>query len=205
MNRREALAGYLFISPWIVGFLVFTLGAMIYSLVISFNYYNLAKNTMRPAGLDNYAALFDDPKVLLSLKNTLFYAVLAVPLEICFALFLALLLNRVGRGAGVFRTLYYLPKMTPAVATASVFFLLLNGNTGAINKGLGADRHRGTAVADRPGLGQAVDRADDPVGGQRHHGDLPGGAEERAARALRGRLARRGRAGLGSSSASPCR
>jgi len=136
-NRREALAGYLFISPWIVGFLVFTLGAMIYSLVISFNYYNLAKNTMRPAGLDNYAALFDDPKVALSLKNTLFYAVMAVPLEICFALFLALLLNWVGRGAGAFRTLYYLPKMTPAVATASVFFLLLNGNTGAINQGLG--------------------------------------------------------------------
>ena len=136
-NRREALAGYLFISPWIVGFLVFTLGAMIYSLVISFNYYNLAKNTMRPAGLDNYAALFEDPKVALSLKNTLFYAVMAVPLEICFALFLALLLNWVGRGAGVFRTIYYLPKMTPAVATASVFFLLLNGNTGAINQGLG--------------------------------------------------------------------
>ena len=136
-NRREALAGYLFISPWIVGFLVFTLGAMIYSLVISFNYYNLAKNTLRPAGLDNYAALFDDPKVALSLKNTLFYAVMAVPLEICFALFLALLLNWVGRGAGAFRTLYYLPKMTPAVATASVFFLLLNGNTGAINQGLG--------------------------------------------------------------------
>jgi multiple sugar transport system permease protein len=136
-NRREALAGYLFISPWIVGFLVFTLGAMIYSLVISFNYYNLAKNTMRPAGLDNYAALFDDPKVALSLRNTLFYAVMAVPLEICFALFLALMLNWVGRGAGAFRTLYYLPKMTPAVATASVFFLLLNGNTGAINQGLG--------------------------------------------------------------------
>jgi multiple sugar transport system permease protein len=137
MNRREALAGYLFISPWIAGFLIFTLGAMIYSLVISFNYYNLAKNTMRPAGLDNYAALFDDPKVGLALKNTLFYAVMAVPLEICFALVLALLLNWVGRGAGVFRTIFYLPKMTPAVATASVFFLLLNGNTGAINKGLG--------------------------------------------------------------------
>ena len=137
MGRNEALAGYLFISPWIIGFLIFTLGAMVYSLVISFNYYNLAKNTMRPAGLDNYAALFDDPKVVLSLQNTLFFAVLAVPLEICFALTLALLLNRVGRGAGVFRTIYYLPKMTPAVATASVFLLLLNGNTGAINQGLG--------------------------------------------------------------------
>jgi multiple sugar transport system permease protein len=136
VNRREAVAGYLFISPWLIGFGVFTLGAMIYSLVISFSYYNLAKNTIRPAGLDNYRAMFDDPKVVHSLENTLFYAVMAVPLEICFALLLALLLNWVGRGAGFFRTLYYLPKMTPAVATASIFFLLLNGNTGAINKGL---------------------------------------------------------------------
>jgi multiple sugar transport system permease protein len=135
-NRREALAGYLFISPWLIGFGVFTFGAMIYSLVISFSYYNLAKNTIRPAGLDNYRAMFDDPKVVHSLENTLFYAVMAVPLEICFALLLALLLNWVGRGAGAFRTLYYLPKMTPSVATASIFFLLLNGNTGAINKGL---------------------------------------------------------------------
>ncbi|SDS23241.1 carbohydrate ABC transporter membrane protein 1, CUT1 family [Friedmanniella luteola] len=137
-NKREAVAGYLFIAPWIVGFLVFTLGAMAYSLYISFSYYNLAKNTTRPAGLANYQALIEDPKVALSLKNTLFYAVMAVPLEICFALLLAALLNKVGRGAGVFRTLYYLPKMTPSVATAAVFFLLLNGNTGAINQGLAA-------------------------------------------------------------------
>jgi multiple sugar transport system permease protein len=136
-NRREAIAGYLFISPWLIGFLVFTLGAMVYSLYISFSYYNLAKNTTRPAGFANYQALIDDPKVALSLKNTLFYALMAVPLEICFALLLAGLLNKVGRGAGVFRTLYYLPKMTPSVATAAVFFLLLNGNTGAINQGLG--------------------------------------------------------------------
>jgi multiple sugar transport system permease protein len=136
-NRREAIAGYLFITPWLVGFLVFTLGAMAYSLYISFSYYNLAKNTTRPAGLANYQALIDDPKVALALKNTLFYAIMAVPLEICFALLLAALLNKVGRGAGIFRTLYYLPKMTPSVATAAVFFLLLNGNTGAINKGLG--------------------------------------------------------------------
>ncbi|GAA1433340.1 sugar ABC transporter permease [Microlunatus lacustris] len=135
-NKREAIAGYLFISPWIIGFLVFTAGAMAYSLYISFSYYNLAKNTTRPAGLANYQSLIDDPKVALALKNTLYYAVMAVPLEICFALLLAGLLNKVGRGAGVFRTLYYLPKMTPSVATAAVFFLLLNGNTGAINQGL---------------------------------------------------------------------
>jgi multiple sugar transport system permease protein len=135
-DRREALAGYLFISPWIIGFLVFTLGAMIYSLFISFSHFNLATNRMRPAGLDNYRALLDDPRVMSSLGNTLFYAVLAVPLEICFALLLAMLLNRATRGAGFFRTVYYLPKMTPVVATSSIFLILLNGNTGAINSGL---------------------------------------------------------------------
>jgi multiple sugar transport system permease protein len=135
-NRREALAGYLFISPWIIGFLIFTAGTMVYSLVISFSRYNLATNVMRPAGTSNYRELLDNPQVASSLGNTLFYAVLAVPLEICFALFLAMLLNRVGRGAGFFRTVYYLPKMTPMVATASIFLLLLNGNTGAINQGL---------------------------------------------------------------------
>lgn len=133
-NRREALAGLAFISPWLVGFLVFTLGAMIYSLYISFTYYNLATNTATPAGLANYELLFEDPKVMMSLGNTLFYAVLAVPAEIIVALGLAMLLNRVRFGAGFFRTVFYLPKMTPAVATASVFLLLLNGNQGAINK-----------------------------------------------------------------------
>jgi multiple sugar transport system permease protein len=137
-DRREALAGYAFISPWIVGFLIFTAGAMIYSLVISFTNYNLATNTATPAGLDNYRRLLDDPLAAKSLGNTLFYALLAVPLEVCFALFLASLLNRATRGAGFFRTVYYLPKMTPIVATASMFLLLLNGNTGAINEALGA-------------------------------------------------------------------
>ncbi|MET0932374.1 MAG: sugar ABC transporter permease [Mycetocola sp.] len=135
-NRRETLAGYLFIAPWIIGFLVFTLGAMVYSLVISFSNYNLARNTATPVGFANYERLFEDPKVGMSLMNTLVYALLAVPLECAFALFLAMLLARVGRGAGFFRTVYYLPKMTPTVATASVFLLLLNGNSGAINQGL---------------------------------------------------------------------
>jgi multiple sugar transport system permease protein len=135
-NRREALAGYAFIAPWIIGFVIFTAGTMIYSLVISFTHYNLATDSITPAGTSNYQELLNDPMVRTSLGNTLFYAVLAVPAEICFALFLAGLLNRVGRGAGIFRTIYYLPKMTPMVATASMFLLLLNGNTGAINKAL---------------------------------------------------------------------
>ncbi|WP_170299368.1 carbohydrate ABC transporter permease [Pseudactinotalea suaedae] len=137
-NRREALAGLAFISPWLLGFLIFTLGAMLYSLYISFTYYSLATNTANPAGFANYELLLEDPKVMLALGNTLFYAVLAVPLELIVALSLALLLNSVRFGSGFFRTVFYLPKMTPAVATASVFLLLLNGNQGAINRGLAA-------------------------------------------------------------------
>ncbi|HEX6443609.1 MAG TPA: sugar ABC transporter permease [Streptosporangiales bacterium] len=137
-DRREALAGFAFISPWIIGFLVFTAGTMIYSLVISFTNYNLATDTVAPVGFSNYERLVEDPTVLTSLGNTLFYALLAVPLEIIVALFLAMLLNWAGRGAGFFRTVYYLPKMTPMVATASMFLLLLNGNTGAVNQALRA-------------------------------------------------------------------
>lgn len=135
-NKREVLAGMLFISPWIIGFLIFTAGAMGYSLYLSFTNYDLSTGLASPVGGANYARMFDDPKVVTSLSNTLFYAIMAVPLETCFALFLASMLNKVGRGAGFFRVAYYLPKMTPSVAAASVFLLLLNGNFGAINKGL---------------------------------------------------------------------
>jgi multiple sugar transport system permease protein len=136
-NRKESFAGLLFISPWIVGFTVFTIISMTWSLRLSFSDYDLATNSGVPVGFDNYRLLFDDPKVLTSLGNTFFYALLAVPLEMVVALALASLLASVHRGAGMFRTIFYLPKMTPVVATASVFLLLLNGNIGAINQFLG--------------------------------------------------------------------
>jgi multiple sugar transport system permease protein len=136
-NRRETIAGLLFISPWIIGFTVFTVISMVWSLRLSFSNYDLATNRGTPVGLANYQLLLEDPKVLTSLGNTFFYTLLAVPLEMIIALALASLLATVRRGAGVFRTIFFLPKMTPVVATAAVFLLLLNGNTGAINNFLG--------------------------------------------------------------------
>lgn len=135
-SRREARAGLLFISPWIIGFLLFTVGSMLYSLYVSTTNYDVATGTGDSVGFQNYRRLVEDPKIATSLGNTLFYAIMAVPLEICLALFLAGLLHRAKRGSGIFRTLFYLPKMTPTVATASVFLILLNGNSGAINKAL---------------------------------------------------------------------
>lgn len=134
---REALAGYAFISPWIVGFLLFTVISMSYSAYLSATDYDLATNTAPWVGGENYAQLVQDPKVLQSLGNTFTYALMSVPLETAFALLLALLLMSIPRGQGFFRVLYYLPKMTPAVATAAVFLLLLNGNRGAVNQLLG--------------------------------------------------------------------
>ena len=136
-NRRETIAGLLFISPWIIGFTVFTVVSMAWSMQLSFSNYDLATNKGTPAGLANYQLLLEDPKVLTSLGNTFYYALLSVPLEMIIALALAVLLATVHRGAGVFRTIFFLPKMTPVVATASVFLLLLNGNVGAINRFLG--------------------------------------------------------------------
>lgn len=136
-RRSEALAGFAFISPWLIGFLIFTVVSMSYSLILSFTDYDLSTNTAHPVGLTNYQLIVDDPKVLTALGNTFFYAMLAVPLEIAVALGLAVLLNGTHHGRGFFRTVFYLPKMTPTVATASVFLLLLNGNVGAVNQFLG--------------------------------------------------------------------
>ena len=134
-DRRETLAAFSFLTPWLIGFVVFTAGPMVWSLVLSFTKYNLVSSPEN-VGFDNYKKVFNDPRAHTALLNTFVYAVMYVPLAIVFSLFLAMLLNRVRRGAGFFRTVYYLPVMTPAVAVAVMFSLLLNGNYGLINEGL---------------------------------------------------------------------
>jgi multiple sugar transport system permease protein len=134
-NWREIRAAYAFIALWMVGFLVFTLGPMIASLVLSFTDYNEI-NSPKSVGLANYRQLMHDPKVARSLLNTLVYAVMYVPTAIIVALLLAMVLNRVGRAAGFFRTVFYLPVMTPTVAAGALFLLLLNGQQGLVNRTL---------------------------------------------------------------------
>ncbi|WP_051941620.1 carbohydrate ABC transporter permease [Phaeacidiphilus oryzae] len=135
-RRRETLAAYGFISPWLIGFVVFTAGPMIASLVLSFTDYDGIGHT-HGVGLDNYRQLFQDPNVANSLLNTLVFTVLRVPLSMAAALALAMLLLRAGRASGFFRTVFYLPVMTPPVAVGILFLLLFNGNQGLINHVLG--------------------------------------------------------------------
>ncbi|GAB3682460.1 carbohydrate ABC transporter permease [Angustibacter aerolatus] len=132
-QRQQTRAALLFISPWMIGFLVFTAGPMVASLVLSFTGYDLVSSP-HWVGLDNYRELAGDPKVLTAVRNTAFYTVLHVPLSMLVAMLLALSLQRLSRAQGFFRTVVYLPVMTPPVAIGAMFLLLLNGRTGLVNE-----------------------------------------------------------------------
>jgi multiple sugar transport system permease protein len=128
----------LFLAPWIVGFLVFTAGPMVASLVLSLTDYDVLSE---PAfvGLANYEQLLRDRNILASLGNTVFYTALHVPLSMALALALAMLLDRVrGRSASVFRTIFYLPSITPPVAIGIIFLLFLNPQIGLLGEVLRA-------------------------------------------------------------------
>ena len=138
-QRRNFLWILLFLSPWIVGFLVFTAGPMIWSLWLSFTNYDPLIGRADFIGLENYARMAGDRRVATSLWNTVYFTILYVPLSMILGVILALLLNRVGgRSAGLFRTAFYLPNVTPAVAVGTLFLLILNNPSGLLNQALGA-------------------------------------------------------------------
>ena len=134
---REARAGYAFISPWLVGFLFFTAGPVVATVVLSFTKYDVLSSPSY-VGADNYRRALDDPLVRRALGNTALYTLMYVPLSILLGLGLALLLQKAGRAQGFVRNAIYLPVITPPVATGVLFLLLLNGQNGLINKTLGS-------------------------------------------------------------------
>jgi multiple sugar transport system permease protein len=134
--RRNTGSAVLFLSPWLVGFAVFTAWPLLYSAYLSLTDYDVI-NDPSFIGLGNYADLFDDPKIGLALGNTFFYTVVQVPLYVVVSLALAVLLHRAGRSTGFFRTMIFLPKMTPPVAIGILFLLLFNGQNGLVNDALG--------------------------------------------------------------------
>lgn len=135
LKQREMLAAIAFISPWIIGFFVFTAGPMIASLGLSFTEYNVLEPP-EFVGLENYIEMIEDSRLRISIVNTFIYALTYVPLSLVFALGLAMLLNNVGKAAGFFRTAFYMPSMTPSVAVGTLWLWLLNPRIGLINQGL---------------------------------------------------------------------
>ena len=110
--RRERRAAYLFVSPWVVGFVAFTAGPLLFSLVASFTDYQvLLPDTTRWVGLSNYREASNDPVLLHSFRVTLLYVALAVPADLVMGLLLALVLNVRARGVAFFRTVMFLPVM----------------------------------------------------------------------------------------------
>ena len=135
-QATDRRAAWLFISPWLIGFAIFTLYPVVYTGYLSLTDYDVI-NDPSFIGLDNYREMVNDPKVLLALKNTAFFTVLSVPLQAIVSLALAMLLLQAGRATGFFRTAFFLPKMTPPVAVGVLLLLLLNGQSGLLNGFLG--------------------------------------------------------------------
>ena len=149
LGRREAIVGYLMLSPWIIGFLVFTLGPMIASLYFSFCDYKVIKPPQF-IGLANYQRMFTDDLFYKSLRVTTTYTVASVPLGIVTALLVAVLLNQQIWGVRVFRTIFYLPSVISGVAVSLVFVWLFNHRFGILNFIIGLFGVRGPDWLGRP-------------------------------------------------------
>lgn len=133
---RRNLWGYLFIAPAIVGFVCWTLGPMLVSLVLGFTQWDML-SAPQWIGLDNYRRMLSgaDPLFWQTVKVTALYTILTVPLvAVVASLALALLLNRRGAGVGVLRTIFYLPNVVPAVANAALWLFLYNPQWGLLNQ-----------------------------------------------------------------------
>jgi multiple sugar transport system permease protein len=132
-RRREAIAGYLFLLPWMIGFILFVGGPLVASAALSFTAFDVARPP-RFVGLDNYINAFTtDDHFLDSLKLTFVYAFISVPLALFGSLLLAMLLNQRLRGTSIYRTFFFLPSLTPAVAVAILWTWLLQPDVGLFN------------------------------------------------------------------------
>jgi multiple sugar transport system permease protein len=135
---RNDLRAYLFVAPWIVSLLVFTAYPMLASFYLSMTRYNIIQ-APQWVGLENFQRMFTgDSLYWIAVRNTAYYALVSVPLSLLVALLLALLLNQNIRGIGLYRTLFYLPSLVPAVASTLLFVVLLNPQNGLINAALEA-------------------------------------------------------------------
>ena len=133
MRRREAVAGYLFVLPWLLSLLIFTAYPVIAAFYLSFTEYSIVQPP-RWIGLQNYRTMFTaDPAFWKSVSNSAYYALISVPLGLAFSLGLALILNFRAKGIGLYRTLFYLPALAPPVASTIIFILMFNPNSGLLN------------------------------------------------------------------------
>ena len=132
LRRREALVAYLCLLPWLIGLLCFTLYPLLSSLYYSFTNYVIL-SWLRWAGLANYRFMLHDPLFWTSLKVTFQFALLAVPGGMFIGYCCALLLNQKIKFLRVWRTIYFLPSLVPAIAGAFLWSWMFNSQYGVVN------------------------------------------------------------------------
>jgi multiple sugar transport system permease protein len=132
-QMRKQWSAYLFLAPTMILFGVFTLLAVIYAFYLSFHEWNILEPAKPFVGLDNYSRLAGDERFGGAIVNTLYYTAVSVPLTMGIGLLIALLLNNQIRARGFFRTLFYLPVVTPLVIAAIIWKWVYNGDFGLLN------------------------------------------------------------------------
>jgi len=162
---HENLSGYLFASPWLLGFFVLLVGPMIFSVILCLYKWNGITSFTGNAefvGLAHFRKiLYEDRFFWIALYNTLYYAGISVPMGICLSLFLANLLNAKVRGISIFRTIFYLPNVLAGVATIMMWSWIFNPEFGGFNFVLNATGLTALGrwlIVHLPGLQQFVDR-----------------------------------------------
>ncbi|MFZ0215213.1 MAG: sugar ABC transporter permease, partial [Candidatus Dormiibacterota bacterium] len=134
---RHGVAPYLFLLPWLVGLVGITLGPMIASLYLSFTNYSLV-GAFHWIGIANYVQMFtNDPRYLAAAGVTIRYVFVSVPVQLAFALALAVLLNRGIRGLAIYRSVYYLPSLLGSSVAVAILWRQVFGGAGLINQVLG--------------------------------------------------------------------
>ncbi len=135
-KQKQGIIGYLFLSPWLIGFFALTAIPMLASLYFSFSRYDML-TPPRFAGLDNYTKMALDPKFYKSLQVTFTYVGLSVPFVLIFALIVALILQKNRRAVGIYRAIYYLPSLFGGSVAVAILWKELFNKEGVVNQILG--------------------------------------------------------------------
>lgn len=135
-EKRQLRTGLLFVSPWLLGVIIFVLYPLIYSFVISLTEYS-GMNAPTWVGMQNYVSAFVDPLVHIAVGNTIYYMLIAVPVGLFVALVLALAMNQNVREVALYRTILYIPSLIPAFAMSFIFIVFVNPQFGIVNRFLG--------------------------------------------------------------------
>ncbi|GHO90587.1 ABC transporter [Reticulibacter mediterranei] len=132
-SRYSRRTFYLFLAPWLLGFIILTIFPMIYAFLVSFTNFDGASPHWHWIGLANYSELLQDSDTWYSLSRTILYTVIVVPVSVVLGLLLALLVNRQMRGISVFRTIFYMPAVVPIVGSVVIWKIMFDRDAGAIN------------------------------------------------------------------------